>query len=59
MRYHEEILVFNTDKYSTYNPIMKERVGIHKECYNYDHYCGNNNHIAMNKIKNAIQNRLE
>ena len=51
MRYHEEILVFNTDLKSTYNPIMKERVGIHKECYNYEHYCGDNNHIKMNKIK--------
>lgn len=51
MRYHEEILVFNTDRYSTYNPIMKEWVGVHKECYNYDHYCGDNNHIVMNKIK--------
>ncbi len=22
-----------------------------KECYNYNHYCGNNNHIALDKIK--------
>ena len=51
MRYHEEILVFNTDKDSTYNPIMKERVGAHKECYNYDHYCGDNNHTYMAKVK--------
>ena len=51
MRYHEEILIFNTDTKSTYNPIMKERVGLHKECYRYNHYCGNNNHITMDKIK--------
>lgn len=51
MRYHEEVLVFNTDKNSTYNPIMKERVGVHKECYRYDHYCGDNNHMQMDKIK--------
>ena len=51
MRYHEEVLVFNTDKNSTYNPIMKERVGVHKECYRYNHYCSDNNHIQMNKVK--------
>lgn len=51
MRYHEEVLVFNTDSQSTYNPIMKERVGAHKECYRYDHYCGDNNHMKMNKVK--------
>ena len=51
MRYHEEVLVFNTDKNSTYNPIMKERVGVHKECYRYEHYCGDNNHMQMDKIK--------
>lgn len=51
MRYHEEILVFNTDPKSTYNPIMKERVGVHKECYRYDHYCGDNNHMKMDKVK--------
>lgn len=33
MRYHEEILVFDTSPQSTYNPIMKERVGVGKLCY--------------------------
>lgn len=51
MRYHEEILIFDSDPQSTYNPIMKERVGVHKECYRYDHYCGDNNHVKMDKIK--------
>ena len=51
MRYHEEILIFNTTTNSTYNPIMKERVGVGKACYNYDHYCGKSNHVDMNKIK--------
>lgn len=48
MKYYEEIAIFNN---GTYNPQRKERVGKHKECYNYDHYCGKNNHIELNKIK--------
>ena len=51
MKYHEQILVFNTDTKSTYNPIMKQRVGKHKQCYRYNHYCGNSNHISVDKIK--------
>lgn len=47
MKYYEEIAVFNN---GTYNPQRKERVGKHKECYNYDHYCGKNNHIKVDKI---------
>lgn len=50
MKYHETLQCFYMTG-TTYNPIMKERVGIGKECYNYDHYCGNNNHIQMKKIK--------
>lgn len=50
MKYYEEILVFSNGK-GTYNPQMKERVGVGKACYNYDHYCGNNNHINVEKIK--------
>ena len=37
MKYYEEICIFNG---GTYNPIMKERIGVGKACYNYDHYCG-------------------
>lgn len=48
MKYFEEICVFGNSK-STYNPIMKERVGIGKDCYNYDHYCGENNHLNLGK----------
>lgn len=51
MKYHEEILVFNANKNSTYNPQMKNRVGKHKECYRYAHYCGKSNHINVQKIK--------
>ena len=50
MKYYEEICVFGNSK-ATYNPIMKERVGIGKGCYNYDHYCGDSNHLQFNKQK--------
>lgn len=50
MKYHEDILVFNQNK-STYNPIMKNRVGVGKACYNYEHYCGNSNHVKYEKLK--------
>ena len=48
MKYYEEICVFNNGK-ATYNPIMKERVGAKKSCYNYDHYCSKSNHIDLEK----------
>lgn len=51
MKYYEEILIFQKGKNCPYNPQMKERVGKHKECYRYDHYCGDNNHIKMDKVK--------
>lgn len=50
MKYYEEICVFAKGK-TTYNPIMKERVGVGKACYNYDHYCNPNNHINLEKKK--------
>lgn len=50
MKYYEEICVFAKGK-TTYNPIMKERVGVGKACYNYDHYCNPNNHINLEKQK--------
>lgn len=50
MKYYEEICIFgNSD--AIYNPQMKSRVGKHKECYNYDHYCGDSNHIKLDKKK--------
>lgn len=48
MKYYEEILVFQKGK-GCYNPQTKERVGKHKECYRYDHYCNPNNHINLEK----------
>ena len=50
MKYYEEICVFGNSK-STYNPILKPRVGEKKQCYNYEHYCGDNNHIHFGKVK--------
>ena len=47
MKYYEEICVFNG---GTYNPIMKERIGVGKACYNYDHYCGESNHLNLDKV---------
>ena len=50
MKYFEEICVFGSVE-STYNPQMKGRVGEHTECYRYDHYCADNNHINVGKVK--------
>lgn len=50
MKYYEEICIFSK-KSGTYNPQMKERVGVGKACYNYDHYCGESNHVKYDKVK--------
>ena len=50
MKYYEEICVFGNSA-SKYNPIMKPRVGVGKACYNYDHYCSDNNHIQLKMQK--------
>ena len=50
MKYYEEICIFYR-KNGTYNPQMKERIGVGKACYNYDHYCGESNHVEYEKIK--------
>jgi site-specific DNA-methyltransferase (adenine-specific) len=50
MKYYEEICVFYK-KVGTYNPQMKPRVGVGKACYNYDHYCGDSNHVDYKKVK--------
>ena len=50
MKYYEEICIFNEGN-GTYNPIMKERIGVGKDCYNYDHYCGKSNHLQLDKVK--------
>jgi len=54
MRYHENIFLFYNGV-CTYNKIMKDRVGEHKECYNgYNHYCGKNAH-QVQMIKQSKQ----
>ena len=50
MKYYEEICKFSMGK-GTYNPQMKPRVGEKKECYRYDHYCGESNHVNYEKVK--------
>lgn len=50
MKYYEEICVF-CHTHATYNPQMKDRVGVVKTCYNYEHYCGKNNHAPYEKVK--------
>lgn len=50
MKYYENISVFYNQQ-PTYNPILKPRIGEKKECYKYNHYCGDNNHIKLDKVK--------
>jgi site-specific DNA-methyltransferase (adenine-specific)/modification methylase len=50
MRCHEDICVFYRQQ-PTYNPIMKPREGVGKACYNYNHYCGDSNHLKLDKVK--------
>lgn len=51
MKYYEEILIFQKGKNNTYNPQMKPREGKGKACYDYEHYCGDSNHLQLKKIK--------
>lgn len=51
MKYHENIIVFSDGKISTFNKQMNEREGVGKACYNYEHYCGESNHVKMEKVK--------
>ena len=50
MKYYEDICVFYREQ-PTYNPIPKKREGVGKACYNYDHYCGESNHVKLEKVK--------
>lgn len=51
MKYHENILVFSSGKIKTFNKQMQEREGKGKDCYKYEHYCGESNHVKMDKVK--------
>ena len=51
MKYHESVLVFCKGKVGVFNKQMQEREGVGKDCYRYEHYCGDSNHVKMNKVK--------
>jgi site-specific DNA-methyltransferase (adenine-specific) len=58
MKYHENILVFGNGKIGTFNKQMQEREGKGKNCYNYEHYCGQSNHVKMDKVKKFYDAKL-
>jgi site-specific DNA-methyltransferase (adenine-specific) len=51
MKYHESVLVFSVNPIGVFNKEMGEREGKGKDCYNYEHYCGESNHVKMEKVK--------
>lgn len=51
MKYHENILVFCEGKIATFNKEMEQREGVGKDCYKYEHYCGESNHVKLDKVK--------
>ena len=51
MKYHENILVFCEGKIDTFNKEMEQREGVGKDCYKYEHYCGESNHVKLDKVK--------
>jgi site-specific DNA-methyltransferase (adenine-specific) len=50
MRYIENVCVFYKNP-STFNKQMIEREGAKKDCYKNEHYCGDSNHVKMEKVK--------
>ncbi len=58
MKYHENIVVFCDGKVGVFNKQMGEREGIGKDCYNYEHYCGDSNHVKMRKVKKFYDAKL-
>ena len=59
MKYHENILVFSSGgKINTFNKQYQEREGVGKDCYRYEHYCGDNNHVKMEKVKKLYDSEL-
>ena len=51
MKYHESVIIFAQGKIKTFNKQMQEREGVGKNCYKYEHYCGESNHVKMKKVK--------
>ena len=58
MKYHESVIVFCKNKIGTFNKQMQEREGVGKNCYNYEHYCGDSNHVKMKKVKKFYDAKL-
>jgi len=58
MKYHENILIFCDGKVKTFNKQFEDREGKGKDCYNYEHYCGDSNHVKMNKVKKFYDAKL-
>jgi site-specific DNA-methyltransferase (adenine-specific) len=58
MKYHENILVFSEGKIGIFNKQMGDREGAGKDCYNYEHYCGESNHVKMQKVKKFYDPKL-
>ena len=51
MKYHENVIVFCEGKITTFNKELEQREGVGKDCYKYEHYCGESNHVKMDKVK--------
>ena len=58
MKYHESILIFCSGKVGTFNKQLQEREGVGKDCYKYEHYCGESNHVKMGKVKKHYNENL-
>lgn len=58
MKYHENVVVFCDGKVGTFNKQMQEREGKGKDCYRYTHYCGESNHVKMDKVKKYYDEKL-
>jgi len=58
MKYHENIVVFCEGKIPTFNKQMEPREGKGKACYQYQHYCGESNHVKMAKVKKFYDEEL-
>ncbi len=58
MKYHESVLIFSKNPIRIFNKIMEGREGKGKECYNYEHYCGESNHVKMAKVKKFYDPKL-
>ena len=58
MKYHENVVVFANGRIEVFNKQMQEREGKGKDCYRYEHYCGESNHVKMEKVKKFYDEKL-